>query len=223
MDEAIESFWKTYNSDDSWLPLFLPSSLWFSCWLYCRSQGRDYSRWYNLHSLHHLGAISMGLLSMYLNDDSKFNERIVILWSMPYFMLDILDCTLMGHFTYVLHGIICLGLGLCNYNIPLLRELRMNSKASMIESSTVLLHQVKQNRDPVLFCIFALVYTLCRIVWIPFMMKELYDNGLKVYDVIFLALIIFYCLQIRWWIKIIKIMIQGPDVDDKENSKSKKL
>jgi hypothetical protein len=90
-------------------------------------------------------------------------------------MLDILVCAFNG-------GIISLGLGLCSYNISLLRELQMSSKAAMMESSSIVVYQVKQNRDPVLFGIFALVYTLCQIVQIPFMMKELYDNGLKVYN-----------------------------------------
>jgi hypothetical protein len=158
---------------------------------------------------------------MYYKDNSIFNERIVILWSIPYFLIDIWECLSMQHLTYTLHGLICLMLGLCNYNIPLLRGLRMNSKATLLESSSIILYQVKQHRNnPVLFVIFALVYTLCRIVWLPFIMNELYENGVRPTDILLVTLIAFYGLQLHWWIKIIKIARNGGD-DDYKRKKQK--
>jgi hypothetical protein len=67
----------------------------------------------------------LGLMSMYYNDDSVFNERIPILWSIGYFVVDLVDCGLRGDVTYSLHALFCLVLGLSNYTTPVCRELRM--------------------------------------------------------------------------------------------------
>ena len=207
------------TSEDGILPLVIPSIMWFGCWAYYKYQGHDFARWYKLHTFHHIGAIVCGSISIFVDDDSIFNERIGILWSMPYFVVDILDCTLMGHFTYIAHGAICFGLGLCNYNIPLLRQLRMNSKASYIESSSIILYQVKQRRNAALFILFGVVYTLCRIVWIPIMANQLLEGGMDYYHPILIALFAFYLLQINWWIKIIKIALKGEAEGSKKESK----
>jgi hypothetical protein len=219
------SFWKAYNSEDSYLllPFLLPLAFWGSLWIYYRCiLHQDYSRWYKVHTLHHMVAIVIGCLSLHLGDNAVFHERIGILWSMPYFIVDILDSIYNGHWAYIFHGGICLGLGLCNYHVPLLMQLRMNSKAVFIESSSILLYQVKQNRKPWLFGLFALNYTLCRIVWIPIMGKELLESGLDWYHPIIIALASFYALQVHWWIKILKILKDGsPDGPSSSNKKTK--
>lgn len=204
-------FWRDhYTSDDTWLPFALPFSMWVSFWIYARLLKKfDFSKWFPIHTLHHVGALTQASLSLYYQNNAIFNERIPIFWSASYFVLDILDSVVAGHVLYVAHGAVCLLLGIANYNIPLLRELRMNSKASYIETSSVILYQVKQNRKPWLFVLFAVTYTCCRIVWIPFMMKELLDNGMEYTNFIFILLVLFYILQIHWWIKILKILASG--------------
>ncbi|KAL3903540.1 MAG: hypothetical protein SGARI_005331 [Bacillariaceae sp.] len=188
--------------------------MWGSCWIYARVLGKkDHAKWYSLHTLHHVGAISQASLSLYYHNNAIFHERIPILWSMSYFVLDIIDCVYAGHLLYIAHGAVCLCLGIANYNVPLLKELRMNSKATYIETSSILLYQVKQNRKPWLFVIFAITYTCCRILWIPCMMKELLDNGMEYTNPIFVLLI-------HWWLKILKILITGGG-GDKEGSKDK--
>jgi hypothetical protein len=92
----------------------------------------------------------------------------------------------------------------------------MNSKAVFIESSSILLYQVKQNRNPTLFVVFAMAYTACRIIWIPIMGKQLLDEGLTWNHPILLALMAFYGLQVHWWIKILKILFKGADDDSPE-------
>lgn len=89
----------------------------------------------------------------------------------------------------------------------------MNSKAVFIETSSIILYQVKQNRNPTLFAVFAMTYTACRIVWIPIMGNELLEAGLKWTDPLILALMAFYALQIHWWIKILKIVWTGGKSD----------
>ncbi|KAG7362027.1 hypothetical protein IV203_025693 [Nitzschia inconspicua] len=207
------TFWREhYSSDDAILPFLFPFLLWTCCWIYARIfKKKDFAKWYSLHTLHHAGAIAQASCSLYFHDDAVFHERIPILWSMSYFVIDIVDCLYMGHILYIAHGVVCLALGLANYNIPLLRTLRMNSKATYIETSSILLYQVKQYRQPWLFLLFAITYTCCRILWIPYMMKELLDNGMEYTNIIFLLLVVFYFLQIHWYIKIIKIVITGAD------------
>lgn len=214
LPQSFVSMWDTWNASDSWLPLFGSLTLWISTWLFAKSQKWDYARCYRIHTFHHSMAIILASTSLYFNDDIIFNERLGIFWSMGYFMVDILDCTIAGHVLYVTHGVVCLILGLCNYNIPLLRQLRMNSRASYIETSSILLYQVKQRRLPWLFVVFALTYTACRIVWIPFMMRTLLTNGVQWHDVIFLLLVAFYGLQIWWWIKILNILVNGSEDGD---------
>jgi TLC domain len=94
---------------------------------------------------------------------------------------------------------------------------RMNSKAVFIETSSILLNLVKQNRNPALFVMFAITFTVCRIFWIPVMGKELLDAGLEWKDPLILALVAFYGLQVHWWIKILKILWKGENDDDKKN------
>ena len=233
--EAAKTFWyEHYNAETSWWPLWFSATLWSGLWLYAKfasksnnnnnngesgggGGGIDFSRWYAVHALHHAGAILLGSLSLHIDDDSVFNERICILWSLPYFFIDIVDSVLMGHALYTAHGVVCFGLGLANYNLPLLRSLRMNSKASYIETSSIILYQAKQRRETWLFATFAVTYTACRIIWIPCMANDLLKNGMEPNDPIIIALGLFYLLQIHWWIKIIRLLVKGKAGDRGDN------
>jgi len=98
----------------------------------------------------------------------------------------------------------------------------MNSKASYIETSSIILFQVKRYRKPWLFGVFAIVYTICRIVWMPVMVKDLRNHGMEWTHPVMIGLCLFYCLNIHWYIKIIKIAINGDgkkdDGDDNDNN-----
>lgn len=215
--QEAKAFWQDhYNVETNWYAFWFPMGLWAGCFLYAKlTSKKDFGRWWELHTLHHVGAISLGSLSLYYDDDSIFNERNTILWSLSYFIIDIIETLMTGHILYVGHGTACLLLGLANYNLPLLRTLRMNSQATYIETSSILLYQVKRYRKPWLFCIFAVVYTICRIIWMPFMAKDLFNHGMEYTNPVMVCLGLFYCLNIHWYIKIIKIAING---DGKKNS-----
>lgn len=88
---SVRVFWKTYNSSDSMLPLFLPLIIWVSTYSYCRVQKQEFHRWYSLHNFHNFGAIGLGLMSLYFDDDAVFNERIPTLFSIGYFIVDVVD------------------------------------------------------------------------------------------------------------------------------------
>jgi hypothetical protein len=203
------SFWKEYNSEDSFLPLYIPLVLWVSSYAYSKAKRFDFHDWYSLHNFHNYGAILLGLFSIYFNDDSIFNERIPILWSSGYFIVDTIDCLLRRDAAYLLHALFCLLLGFANYLTPLLRALRMNSKATFCELSNSFLHLSKKTRNPVHFALFATVYTLCRIVWLPIMMNQLYNAGMAWTDPPFLGVMAFYALNVWWYGKILKILVEG--------------
>jgi hypothetical protein len=82
---------------------------------------------------------------MYYNDDSVFNERIPILWSIGYFIVDLVDCGLRGDATYSLHALFCLVLGVSNYTTPVCRELRMKYVTT--------LHFEVQMESTLFFCV----------------------------------------------------------------------
>ena len=224
---AMEFWQDSYNVETNWYALYIPLCFWTGVWLYARIMKIDYFGWTALHLVHHIGAIIIASFSLYYNDDSIINERVGILWSIGYFIVDTIEAILKRHLTYILHGAIALALGLGNYNTPLLRSLRMNSKASYIETSSLILPYVKKYRKPWLFGIFALVYTMCRMVLIPHMIKELLDNGMRPSHPSVIGVSIFYCLNIHWYIKIIKILIYGPgkkkdEKNEESESKDKK-
>mmetsp|Transcript_623 Transcript_623/g.1480 ORF Transcript_623/g.1480 Transcript_623/m.1480 type:complete len:229 (-) Transcript_623:581-1267(-) len=224
ISQQLYYFWDNhYNDETQWWSFFLPMSFWTACWVRTKFITKsDFSRWWELHTFHHVIAITFASLSLYYNDDSIFNERNGILWSMSYFIIDIIECLSEGHILYVGHGLACVILGLANYNLPLHRSLRMNSKASYIETSSIVMYQVKRKREAWLFAIFAIVYTICRIIWIPIMAKDLLDNGMDLTHPVIMVLCLFYCLNIHWYIKIVKIAMEGDGRKDWKNEAKRK-
>lgn len=209
----ISAAWKAYNAEDSLLPFFLPLTIWIGCFVYCylpsEKERPTFVKWTAMLNLHNNTAITLALLSIFINDDAIFNERIPILWSLGYFGVDLIDCLVRLDWEYSLHAIFCVVLGVSNYISPVCRVLRMNSKAQLCELSSPFLYLAKSTRKPLHFAIFALVFTLCRILWVPLMLYQVKRYGLEWtdYRVIFLAL--FYCLNVFWWFKIIRILVAG--------------
>jgi hypothetical protein len=87
----LSVFWKKYNSSDSMLPLLIPMIIWVSTYSYCRVQKQEFHRWYSLHNFHNFGAMGLGLVSLYFDNDAVFNERIPTLFSIGYFIVDVVD------------------------------------------------------------------------------------------------------------------------------------
>jgi hypothetical protein len=86
----------------------------------------------------------------------------------------------------------------------------MNSKAGLCELSTPFLHLAKLTRRPIHFALFALVFTACRIVWLPMIVHQLRSQGgLSYIDARVLGVVAFYALNLYWYYKIILIMITG--------------
>ena len=216
----LSDIWTAYNAEDSWLPFYCPLIIWVSTFLYSylpsKVERQPFHRWYSLHSFHNFGAILLGITSMYFNDDSVFNERIPILWSIGYFTIDLLDCGYRRDVIYSAHAIFCLVLGVSNYTTPLSRKLRMNSKASLCELSNGFMHLAKRTRKPIHFATFALVFTVCRILWIPYLAKQMLDHNMELMDPRIVCLGAFYGLNVFWWLKIVKILVTGVKSETKK-------
>jgi hypothetical protein len=214
--------WEAFNAPDSWLPLTLPLLIWGRCFLYCylpssSSKRPIFDKWQSLHNFHNCGGMLLAFMSIYFDSDSIFNERISILWSLGYFGVDLIDCIFRKDVEYTLHALFCVVLGVSNYVSPAQRELRMNSKALLCELSSPFLQLSKRTRNPLHFAVFALVFTLCRILWIPCMMYQVINYGLFWYDYRVVFLVGFYGLNVFWYFKILRIIVNG--VRGKEEEK----
>lgn len=206
---SSSSLWSRYNAPDAVAPFAVPLFLWTTAYAYARYRSFSFHQWQSLHNLHNAGAIVMGCMSLYFQQDAIFHERIGTLWSLGYFVVDIIDCSLRYDGPYLLHGILCLGLGIANYTHPVCRLLRANSKAALCELSNPFMHWAKRTRRPAQFLLFVIVYTLCRIVWIPIMMSECRREGMEWSHPILVAVSGFYALNWYWYVKMGKILVEG--------------
>lgn len=118
--------WQAYNADDSFLPFYIPLTIWVGTFAYCKVlKKREFHKWLSLHNTHNVIGILLGLLSLYFKDDNVFSERIPILWSVSYFLVDVIDCVMRFDGVYTAHATCCLVLGISNYTTPVSFALRM--------------------------------------------------------------------------------------------------
>jgi len=207
----LKQGWNAYNAEDSFLPLYLPLVIWIGAYLVSGTVAGIYpvkfDKWAALHNLHNVGAFTLGIVSLYFGDDTTFGERIPILWSIGYFVVDLWDCLLRGDVAYTTHATICLALGYGNYSSPQCRALRMNSKATLCELSNPFLAVSRKTRKPLHFAVFALVFTCCRILWIPCLVYQLrVVAGMEWTNPRLLGVCGFYCLNLYWYFKILRVL-----------------
>uniref|UniRef100_A0A7S1D3W2 TLC domain-containing protein n=1 Tax=Cyclophora tenuis TaxID=216820 RepID=A0A7S1D3W2_CYCTE len=92
----------------------------------------------------------------------------------------------------------------------------MNSKAALCELSNPFMHLSRNTRKPLHFILFATVFFLCRILWIPILVRQLYDQNIQLHDPIQIVLLSFYGLNLFWFHKIVRILITGGKSEKKE-------
>jgi hypothetical protein len=209
----MDTLWQAFNSEDSWLPFLIPLMIWTGTLVYCNLPSKtprpNWGDWLFVHELHNF-IIIIGWISLYFDDDSIFNERIGILWSLSYFIVDFLYFMSKFDAPNTLHAALCLMLGFANYRIPLLRTLRMNSRAAQCELSTPFLHVSRETRKPLHFVLFAIAFTLCRMLYIPVaLIMPNRQRGMEWTHWVMVALVAFYGLNCFWYIKILRILITG--------------
>ena len=218
------SMWSAFlkNSVDStywpfYLTITIFSATYIYCWIYNNDKKDRWNRWYLVHNIHNGGAILLATLSLLSTtpDESNYyylihvEERIPILWSLGYFVVDIWDALVRRDWPYLFHGVACLVLGVANYHTPILYQLKMNSKATYCELSSPLMHWAKLTRNPVIFFAFAVMFTLCRMLWLPYMYRECLDAGMPWTHPALLVMTAFYGLNCVWYYKILGILIRG--------------
>lgn len=170
-----------------------------------------------IHDIHNYVALFLALSSLYWQSEDRVPETYPIFWSLSYFTVDLLDTLSRADAAFTMHAVISLVLGMNNYWTPLAYQLRMNSKAQCCELSSPFLYLSKRTRKPMHFIYFAIAFTLCRMVWIPYMLMQLYQGGMPVTDFRFVLVVLFYLLNAFWYSKIIRILIRGGDSPSSSN------
>jgi hypothetical protein len=207
-----------WDDESSHVPFYIFATFWLGIYVYGRFLlRRDFSRWHTVHNIHHVVAITLATLSL-LSTTTTTNgyfitvrEHIPIAFSLCYFVVDAVDCIFRRDREYLLHATICLVLGVANYAHPTFFILKMNSKATYCELSTPFLHYSKQTRQPIHFILFAIVFTLCRIVWIPILYRQLLltKGDITYRHPMMIVLAGFYVLNVVWWMKILRIIYKA--------------
>jgi TLC domain len=85
----------------------------------------------------------------------------------------------------------------------------MNSKATFLELSNPFMHLVKRTKKPQHMALFAAVFTVVRIVWLPILVWQLLQHGVPVTDPRLVCVSAFYMLNLFWYFKILNILYQG--------------
>jgi len=195
-------------------PILLVSltTAWLSVYLYTRIYySKDtFHRWYTIHNIHNGGAVLWAILCL----TGHASERpVAICWSLSYFMIDLLDCCLRQDAVYAAHALFCLVLGVANRNLLVCQALQTNSKAALLELSNPFMHLAKKTRQPWHFALFALVFTLCRMVWLPVVFYQVAVHppldDLWIRRIVLTALALFYGLNCMWYYKIVRILVTG--------------
>jgi hypothetical protein len=82
--------------------------------------------------------------------------------------------------------------------------------------SNPFMHLAKKTRNPAHFLLFGTVFTICRIVWIPYLMFQLIETDMPWTDFRLLCLVAFYGLNWFWYYKILGILVKGLMGESKE-------
>jgi hypothetical protein len=79
----------------------------------------------------------------------------------------------------------------------------------LCELSNPFMHLAKKTRNSAHFLLFATVFTICRVVWIPVLMRQLVVADMPWTDFRLVCLLAFYVLNWFWYYKILGILVQG--------------
>lgn len=136
-------------------------------------------------------------------------ESIPICWSIAFFLVDLVDAVVRRDAMFVVHAVLSLSLNLFTGGTARHRALMSSSKGMLAEASTPFLNYWKKSKSYTSFIIFFAVFTLCRILWIPYFVYSTYAIHLKgEIDFIIWPSVLFCIMQFLWYFKMCKMVVK---------------
>lgn len=149
----------------------------------------------NLHSVPLCLLASLSLLH-------AIPESVPLTWSVSFFLVDLLDTIVRRDAMWGAHAVISLALNLLTGSKARHRAIRSVSKGFFTEASTPFLNYWKKSKSYASFLVFFLVFTSCRMIWVPYFVYGTYAillNG--EIDFLIWPSVLFYVLQLMWYVK----------------------
>mmetsp|Transcript_4263 Transcript_4263/g.8999 ORF Transcript_4263/g.8999 Transcript_4263/m.8999 type:complete len:228 (-) Transcript_4263:96-779(-) len=182
---------------------------WTASYIYCYKNLGGKNAFANclvLHDAHCVVVVVLGLASIVINDDAYLSEGVAIFFSIAYFVVDLFDCVVRKDVPFFIHSVVSIVIAAKGYFDPALRGARLASRGFLIELSSPQLHVWQRSKKKVDFVAFFLLFTACRIVWIPLVLIRVIDAiGHKNIGV--LTIVLLYVLQLGWWFKMIPMLL----------------
>jgi hypothetical protein len=177
------------------------------------------------HDLHAIGLCFLSAASLFFDDDDKCPELVPILFTLSYFLVDVLDCIIRFDAPFLIHAVLSIGICVFAARDPMYLSLRAVSCGGLTELSSYPLHQWQRSNKKADFIKFAILFTLCRVLWIPYFLPGVYDKvgfGIPV-----IAGTGLFLLNFAWWFKILYILLNYEEraeqaVTDRDDAVSNK-
>ena len=158
-----------------------------------------------LSNIHCVPLCILALLSL----QHIVSESIPLCYSSSFFVVDIIDEGFINRdVMWTIHGVISLGLNLGTAMSPTHRNLRSVSKGYLVEGSTYPFNYWKRCKSYMSFAVFFGVFTVCRVIWVPYFLYDTYVNELDGETDLLLYLSVLFCLlNGAWYFKMCQMMV----------------
>mmetsp|Transcript_15354 Transcript_15354/g.32313 ORF Transcript_15354/g.32313 Transcript_15354/m.32313 type:complete len:249 (+) Transcript_15354:246-992(+) len=134
-------------------------------------------------------------------------EKYPVIYSVGFFVVDLVDCFIRGDTTFFIHAVLTLGMKFGAYSSVDHRQLRSISKVFLAESSTPFLNHWKSTKTKHDFRYFFIAFTVVRVIWVPYFIHEVYTIHIQERDVIFWPCMAFITLQLTWFVKMCNMLL----------------
>lgn len=168
-----------------------------------RKGNEDHFNCKKVSNFHSIVAILLSSLSIYWNDDSIFSEEIVLSWAAGYFFADLIDCVVRKDKMFLVHAIIGITLIRFCWSDGFYYK-RAGSRGYFVELSTPFLNECNSSKTKKDFTTFIAVFFVCRIAYTPYF---LYMIGATENIYAFVASMLFYILNLVWFLKQSKMLL----------------
>ncbi|KAL3816911.1 hypothetical protein ACHAXA_009106 [Cyclostephanos tholiformis] len=179
-----------------------------------------------ISNLHSVPLCALAFLSL----NHIIPETVPICWSVSFFVVDLIDSIVRREAMWFVHAVISLALNLLTGSSARHRALRSVSKGFFAEAST---RQVSQTLSAIVFfttkttttfqpflnhwkksksyssyVVFFVVFTLCRLIWVPYFIYTTYFYHLNgELDMLIWPSLAFCLLQFAWYAKMCMIAV----------------